>query len=155
MTLTLHNLKPKSGSKKKRKRIGRGNASGHGTYSGRGIKGQKSRSGVSGLKRLGMKQVLKRTPKVRGFKSHKPKNQPVNLYDINKNFKSGDSINPKTLLDKGLIDKIKLPTKILGVGKLELKDLKFSDVLISGSAQKQIVKMNGKTNNLGNNKSKK
>jgi large subunit ribosomal protein L15 len=54
--LTLNSIKKAKGSAKGRKRVGRGNASGHGTYSTRGLKGQKSRSGVSGLKRLGMKQ---------------------------------------------------------------------------------------------------
>jgi len=69
MALQAQQLKPATGSTKKRKRVGRGNSSGHGTYSTRGLKGQKSRSGVSGLKRLGMRQVLLRTPKYKGFKS--------------------------------------------------------------------------------------
>ena len=86
--LSLHTIKPNKGETKKRKRVGRGNASGHGTYSGRGQKGQRSRSGgKSGLKRKGMKQILLQTPKLRGFKSDKPKNQVINLVDINKNFK--------------------------------------------------------------------
>ncbi|MCK4554160.1 hypothetical protein KAU19_04310, partial [Candidatus Parcubacteria bacterium] len=68
--LRLHNIKPNKKAVKKRKRVGRGNASGHGTYSGRGIKGQRSRSGgKSGLKRLGMKMILRNIPKKRGFKS--------------------------------------------------------------------------------------
>jgi len=108
MSLSLHTIKPAKGSTKKRKRVGRGNASGHGTYSTRGIKGQKARSGVSNLKRLGMKMTLMRTPKKRGFKSLKPKDQVLNLTDINKNFKDGDTINPKILLKKGLIDTIKI-----------------------------------------------
>ena len=90
--LSLHTIKSAKGATKKRKRVGRGNASGQGTYSGRGIKGQKSRSGVSGLKRLGMRQILRRIPKQRGFKSLKPDNQVVNLADINKHFKKGDLI---------------------------------------------------------------
>ena len=87
MSLSLHTIKPSKGAAKKRKRVGRGNASGHGTYSTRGLKGQKSRSGVSGLKRLGLKMTLSRIPKKRGFKSPKAKNQVVNLTDINENFK--------------------------------------------------------------------
>jgi large subunit ribosomal protein L15 len=138
MPLSLHTIKPAKGAKKKRKRVGRGNASGHGTYSTRGLKGQKSRSGVSNLKRLGMKMTLMRTPKKRGFKSLKPKNQVVNLTLINKNYKEGEIVNPKSLLKKGLIDTIKVSVKILGNGELKLKDLKFENVKMSESVKKVI-----------------
>jgi len=138
MSLSLHTIKPNKGATKKRKRVGRGNASGHGTYSGRGLKGQRSRSGVSGLKRLGMKKQLLQIPKVRGFKSARAKNQVVNISDLNSNFKNGDEISPKTLLRKDLIAKIELPVKILGKGKLTLKDLKFKDVKLSQSVKEQI-----------------
>ncbi|MEK7097792.1 MAG: uL15 family ribosomal protein, partial [Patescibacteria group bacterium] len=97
MSLSLHTIRPASGSTKKRKRVGRGNASGHGTSATRGTKGQRSRTGVSGLKRLGMKSMLLSIPKKRGFNSLKSKNQVVNLLDINKHFKEGETVNPKTL----------------------------------------------------------
>lgn len=139
MTLSLHTIKPAKGATKKRKRVGRGNASGHGTYSGRGLKGQKSRSGgKNSLKRLGMKTILLNIPKKRGFKSQKPKNQAVNLADINKNFKDGATINLQTLLKAGLIDTIKLPVKILGKGELKLKNVKFEGVKMSKSVKNQI-----------------
>jgi large subunit ribosomal protein L15 len=135
MSLSLHTIKPAKGATKKRKRVGRGNASGHGTYSTRGIKGQKARSGVSNLKRLGMKMTLMRTPKKRGFKSLKPKDQIVNLVDINKHFKDGDVVSPKTLLKKGLIDTIKIGVKVLGKGDLKVKNLKFEGVKMSESVK--------------------
>ncbi|MCG2695559.1 50S ribosomal protein L15 [Candidatus Parcubacteria bacterium] len=139
MSLSLHTIKPAKGATKKRKRIGRGNASGTGTYSGRGLKGQKSRSGgKSGLKRLGMKMMLRTIPKKRGFKSDKPKNQVVNLADLNKHFKDSDEINPKNLLKAGLIGKIDLPVKILGTGELKLKNLKFSGVKMSDSVKMKL-----------------
>ncbi len=138
MPLSLHTIKPAKGSVKKKKRVGRGNASGHGTYSTRGIKGQKSRSGVSNLKRLGMKMTLMRVPKKRGFKSLKPKDQVLNLADINKNFKDGDVINPKVLLKKGLIDTVKIGVKILGNGDLKLKNLKFEGVKMSESVKEKL-----------------
>ncbi|MBU4346974.1 50S ribosomal protein L15 [Candidatus Parcubacteria bacterium] len=139
MTLRLHTIKPAKGSTKKRKRVGRGNASGHGTYSGRGLKGQKSRSGgKNGLKRLGMKTTLLNIPKKRGFKSQKPKNQAVNLADINKYFEDGATINLQTLLKAGLINTIKLPVKILRKGDLKLKNVKFEGVKMSGSVKNQI-----------------
>ncbi len=144
MTLSLHTIKPKKGTIKKRKRIGRGNASGTGTYSGKGLKGQKSRSGVSNLKRLGMKQMLLQIPKKRGFKSHKPKNIPVNLYEINKNFKDGEKVDPNILMNRGLIDTTKVTVKILGNGELQISKLEFRDVKVSDSAKKQIEKKSGK-----------
>lgn len=140
MTLSLNTIKSQKGVIEKRKRIGRGNASGHGTYSGKGQKGQKSRSGVSGLKRLGIRQMLFQTPKKRGFKSNRPDNQIVNLICLNKYFKDGDVVNPKSLLKAGLINKMHLPVKILGNGKLTVKGLKFSDVKMSESIKNQIKK---------------
>ncbi len=138
MPLSLHTIKPAKGATKKKKRVGRGNASGHGTYSTRGLKGQKSRAGVSNLKRLGMKMTLMRTPKKRGFKSLKPKDQVLNLTDINENFKDGDMISPKVLLKKGLVDNIKIGVKILGNGDLRLKGLKFEGVKMSESVREKL-----------------
>ncbi len=135
--LAINNLKPASGSKKKRKRIGRGNASGQGTYSGKGQKGQKSRSGVSNLKRLGMKQQLLQTPKLRGFKSNKPKNQIVSLKDINKFFKDKELVNPVNLVNKNLIKKADKPVKILGKEKLKVK-VSFENVLMSQGLKDQL-----------------
>lgn len=140
MTLSIHTIKKPKSLSKKRKRIGRGNASGTGTYSGRGLKGQKSRSGVSGLKRLGMKQVLLRVPKKRGFKSQKPKDMVVNLDEISSRFKDNDEVNPKSLAEKGLIDGAEGSVKILGRGKLTLKGLSFSDVKMSESVKAQVEK---------------
>ena len=138
MPLSLDTISRGKNTTKKRKRIGRGNASGTGTYSGKGLKGQNSRAGVSGLKRLGMKQVLLRTPKVRGFKSGREKAQVVNLVDINKNFKDGESVNPASLFTKKLVDKKEKTIKILGTGKLTVKNLKFSNVKMSESVKAQI-----------------
>ena len=143
MPLAIHTIKPGNGATKKRKRVGRGNSSGHGTYSTRGLKGQKSRSGVSGLKRIGMKQMLRRIPKKRGFSSLRADNQPVNLADINRLFKDGEVVNAKALLKKGLVAKIKLPIKILGTGELERKGLVFEDVKISAGAREKIAKAGG------------
>jgi len=144
MLLSLNNLKPAKGATKKRKRVGRGNASGHGTYSTMGLKGQKSRSGVSNLKRKGFKMTLMRISKKRGFKSSKIKNQIINLKDLNKNFKDGDMINPKTLFNKGLIDDIKTKIKILGMGELDLKNIIVDDLKMSAKVKIQIEKNGAK-----------
>jgi large subunit ribosomal protein L15 len=144
MALSLQTIKYGEGSKKAKKRVGRGNSSGHGTYATRGLKGQKSRSGVSGLKRLGMKTMLRAIPKSRGFKSDKPKNQPVNIAELNKSFKDGDTVNPRSLAKAGLVDTMSLPVKILGNGDLNLKDLSFADVKISATAKEKIEKAGGR-----------
>ncbi len=136
--LTLSSIKKAKGSSKAKKRVGRGNASGHGTYSTRGLNGQKSRSGVSGLKRLGMKQQLLQTPKSRGFKSAKPKNQVLSLKDINANFKDGDNVTPESLAEKKLIASAKLPVKILGKKEKLTVKVKFAGILMSAGASEQI-----------------
>lgn len=135
--LSLNTIKKGKGTAKTRKRVGRGNASGHGTYSTRGLKGQKSRSGVSGLKRLGMRQQLLQTPKSRGFKSLNPKNQVVSIKSINSNFKDGEVVNPTALFEKKLIPSAAKPVKVLGKEKLNVK-VSFSGVKMSASLEAQI-----------------
>jgi len=141
MATALHTIRATKGAKQKRKRVGRGNASGHGTYSTRGQKGQKSRSGVSGLKRLGFRDTLRRIPKKRGFKSQRPKFVPINLSDISKAFKAGEKVSVATLQKKALIGKIdrKRGVKILGLGDLD-KKLIFQGLTYSASAIEKINK---------------
>lgn len=140
MALSLSNLKTASRFNKKRKRVGRGNASGHGTYSTRGLKGQKSRSGVSGLKRLGMKKQLLAIPKKRGFRSIHKKLQPITLADLNKHFQDGATIDAKALFRAGLIASAGEGAKILAQGTLTLKNLKISGVALSAGAREQAEK---------------
>lgn len=143
MALSLHNLKPTGNSRKKRKRVGRGNASGYGTYSTRGIKGQRARSGgKGGLKIKGFRDRLLNTPKTRGFKSHQAKPVCLNLKDIDINFKSGEKISPRVLKQKGLISKINTGVKILGEGELK-KKLVFENCQFSKSAKEKIEKAGG------------
>ena len=145
MMLSLSNLKPAKNSSHREKRVGRGNASGHGTYSTRGIKGQRARTGGRNkLKRLGFKKILAQTPKMRGFKSDKPKNQVVNLKDINQYFSAGARINAVNLLKAGLVGTVTEPIKLLGEGELKLKNLEFTGVKVSASARAQVERMGGK-----------
>ena len=139
MSLQLNTIQ-KDSSVKKNKRLGRGNASGKGTYCGKGQKGQRCRSGVSGLKRLGMKKILLRIPKKKGFNSHKPEVQTVNLSVVNQNFRNNDTVSPQTLFKKKLIDTPKRDVKILGSGKLTLEGIKFMNVGMSESVKKQVTK---------------
>lgn len=119
--MQLHELKLKHKPKRK-KRIGRGGK--RGTYSGRGMKGQKSRAGRG--PRPALRDFIKKIPKKRGykFKSIKKKPQIVNLESIEKHFSTGEKVTPKILLEKGLIARVKgrMPiVKILGKGKLSKK----------------------------------
>lgn len=140
---TLHTLQAAQGSKKQKKRLGRGNASGHGTSSTRGTKGQKSRSGVGGLKRLGFRKILFATPKFKGMKPRYPKMAVVNLEDLEKNFDSGAVVMSKSLLEKNLISSNFFGIKILGNGKLT-KPLTVYANSFSGSAKEGIEKAGGK-----------
>ncbi|NCU44243.1 50S ribosomal protein L15 [Candidatus Falkowbacteria bacterium] len=141
--MTLHTLKPAAGSTKQRKRVGRGNASGHGNYSCKGLKGQKSRSGVSGLKRMALKKALLQIPKLRGFQSDKPKYQVVNLSILSHNFADGAVISPDSLLKAGLVSQLK-NIKLLANGQLKLKNLQIKGLKLSATAQEQITKLGGK-----------
>jgi large subunit ribosomal protein L15 len=143
MALTLHNLKPKKGSKKTKKRVGRGNA-GSGTYSGRGLKGQRSRSGGrSGLKLKGLRTMMLSQPKKRGFKSGRTPAAIVNLSDLNKVFANGAKVNPKAIQKKGLVEDISAGVKILAKGDIGVK-LTIEDCKISEAAKQKIEKAGGK-----------
>ncbi|MDP2944091.1 MAG: 50S ribosomal protein L15 [bacterium] len=135
--LSLNTITKTKGRAKKNKRVGRGNASGHGTYSTRGQKGQGSRSGVSGLKRLGMRAQLLQIPKSRGFKSNKPKNQVVSIKAINSAFKDGETVTPVALFAKKLISSVFLPVKVLGKEKLTVQ-VKFENIKMSAGVSVQI-----------------
>lgn len=141
--LKLHTIKSASKSKKRHKRRGRGNAS-RGNYSGRGMKGQRSRSGgKSGLKRRSlMRQLIEKTPKFKGFKSKFPTIEIVNLQDLERCFKNGDTVTVKELRMKMLIAKNKNSVKILGKGKLTHK-LTVEAHQFSKSAKTAIEKAGG------------
>lgn len=143
MTLSLHNLKKFKGSTKRKKIIGRGNASGHGTYSTRGQKGQKARSGTGGLKYLGMKKTLLSTPKFKGQKIRRPKMAVVNIDSIDRVFDADTTINAETLLSKGLISDDRAGIKILGNGNITKKFTVIAEAF-SQSAKEAIIKAGGK-----------
>ncbi len=139
--MQLHDLKSKN--KKKKKRIGRGGA--RGTFSGRGVKGQKARAGSGGEPII--RGLIKKYPKLKGYNT--PSGQKpavINLKDLEKYFSKGDEVNPTTLLEKKLIRRVKgkAPSvKILGSGKIT-KSLKVTDCKASETAIKKIKKAGGK-----------
>jgi len=118
----LDRLRPPEGAVKKKKRLGRGRASGLGKTSGRGHKGQRSRAG-SGVKpgfEGGQMPLQRRLPK-RGFTNiFRVENRSVNIGVIAGIFNAGDTVDPVVLLEKGLIKGRKGPVKILGSGEITI-----------------------------------
>lgn len=140
--MQLHELKPEH-EKKEKKRKGRGKK--HGMYSGRGIKGQKARAGHK-LQPV-IRRFIKRYPKKRGyrFKSRKKKPEVVNVKDLERAFKKGEEVSPRTLLKKGMVDRRKgrLPeVKVLGKGDLK-KPLVLKEVRVSEGAEEKIKEAGG------------
>ena len=127
MTLGAHTIYPAEGARKKYKRLGRGNASGKGTMSGRGGKGQRARTGgKSGTERRGFKQSLQKIPKQRGFTSQYARLETVSLDTLQRLAAEGKEITPSFLKDKGIVAHPENGVKILATGTLTEK------VIVSG-----------------------
>lgn len=141
--INLSNLSPSPGSRKQRKRLGRGHGSGHGKTSGRGHKGFKSRSG-SGIKpgfEGGQMPIQRRLPK-RGFNNiFRSEYAIVNVRDLQK-MRSGSKVNRESLLKNGLIKASDTMVKILGDGELTKKFTVDVDK-VSKSAQQKIESAGG------------
>lgn len=126
----LHSLKPKPGSKRPRKRLGRGEGSGLGKTSGRGHKGAGSRSGSKRKAGYegGQNPIHMRMRKLRGprkkqsmpFENFRTKSQPVNLSDLEERFDADAEVTPETLKEKGLAKRSD-PVKILARGEIGKK----------------------------------
>jgi large subunit ribosomal protein L15 len=128
--LNLSNLKPAS-PRKDRKRVGRGMGSGKGRYAGRGIKGQKSRSGSHKMRagfEGGQMPIYMRLGKQRGSYSkdampmgpHRTETVPVNIRELDR-FDDGAEVTPETLVQAGVIKSTRVDVKILGTGDLKKK----------------------------------
>jgi len=140
--MQLHELKSVHRTKK-RKRVGRGGK--RGTYSGRGVKGLKARAGRKMPPII--REIIKRYPKLKGYRH---KNIAKNLVAVNigileKKFEPGETVNPQSLLKKGIISRIKgkVPVvKILSKGELK-KDIIVENCRVSKEAKAKIGKANG------------
>jgi large subunit ribosomal protein L15 len=127
----LHNLQPAPGSRRDRKRIGRGEGSGTGKTSGRGQKGYGSRSGSKHRARFegGQNPIHMRMRKLRGpnkkmsmpFEMFRTHTQPVNLSDLDARFDDGAAVDPASLRAAGLATRRDIPVKVLGNGELSKK----------------------------------
>jgi large subunit ribosomal protein L15 len=143
--LKLSSLRPYKGATKRRKVVGRGVGSGHGTFSGQGIKGQKARQGGKipvGFEGGNM-PLHRQLPKKRGFKSLAPKAQVISLATLSDKFDGGTTINPKVLFNKGLIKSAQIPVKVLGEGEIK-KSFTFEKIEVSSQAKEKIEKAGGK-----------
>ena len=142
--IKLHQLKPKTLLKPK-KRVGRGGK--RGTYSGKGQKGQRSRSGAR-LQPI-IRPMIKRYPKKRGYRFSpvKDKSLPINLSVLERFFNDGEKVNLKTLKERNIIKNTKsvsnVKVKILARGKLT-KKITIENLATSKAAQEKIIEAGGK-----------
>ena len=147
----LHNLTPADGSRKERRRIGRGHGSGRGKTSGRGHKGAGARSGSKRKTAYegGQNPIHMRMGKLRGphkkmsmpFEKFRTRTQPVNVADLDARCAAGDEVNPESLRQAGLA-KRKLPVKVLGRGEISTK-LTVRAHAFSASAKEKIESAGG------------
>ncbi len=143
--MKFHELKPAPGSKHRRKIVGRGIGSGHGAQSTRGMKGQRSRAGVSGLGGFegGQIPLIRRIPK-RGFRhdAFRPRQAVINVGELNKRFDAKADVNVDALAESGLLKSAER-IKILGEGDLS-KALTVHAHAFSKSAREKIEKAGGR-----------
>ena len=144
--MQIHDLTPAPGSTHSRKRVGRGNGSGHGTTAGRGQNGQGSRSG--GTKGAGFEggqtPLAMRLPKLPGFRNiNRVEYAPVNVSRLEENFEDGATVNAETLKAAGIIKNVNVPVKVLGDGEIT-KKLTVAVDKVSKSAQAKIEAAGGK-----------
>lgn len=143
--MQLHDLFPAPGSRKDRKRVGRGHGSGHGGTSGRGDKGQLSRSGGGkgpGFEG-GQNPLYMRLPKLRGFKNRfRTEYVVVNVSRLEERFSAGDTVDIDALFAAGLIKSRTAPVKVLGDGEIT-KSLTVKVDKVSGPAKAKIEAAGG------------
>lgn len=144
--MQLNDLRPAEGAKKARKRIARGNASGHGTTAGRGTKGQLSRSGGgkgAGFEG-GQQPLAMRLPKLPGFTNrNRVEYAPVNLSRLEEKFADGDTVDTASLIAAGIIKREYELVKVLGNGEIT-KKLTVKVDKVSASAKAKIEAAGGK-----------
>ena len=148
--MKLHDMKPAPGSRKERKRVGRGDSSGLGKTAGRGDKGQKSRTGavIRPFFEGGQIPLFRRLPK-KGFKNaDRIIYQLVNLSVIEKNFNAGEEVNVDTLRAKSLLGQAALPIKVLANGEIT-KAVTVKAEAFSQAAIAKIEAAGGKTEVIG------
>jgi len=151
--MKLHDLVPNPGSKKNRKRVGRGTGSGKGKTAGRGMKGQKSRSGAGGklYRQGGNLPFYRRLPFLRG-QGFTPPNQvvfnEVNLDQLSEVFRANAEVTPESLEEARLLRDKRNPVVVLGRGDLDVA-LKVRVHRVSAGAKAKIEKAGGSVETIG------
>ena len=148
--MRLNELSPAPGSKKSRKRVGRGDGSGHGTYSGRGCKGQKSRSGHRMRPGFegGQLPLIKRLPQKRGFTNiFRTEYSIVNISKLNI-FESGSEVTPEKLVATRIVKSLRHPIKILADGDIN-RPLVVKANKFSAAAKAKIEAAGGQAEEVG------
>jgi large subunit ribosomal protein L15 len=143
-------LTPALGSRKDRKRVGRGDGSGHGTYSGRGCKGQKSRAGFRMRPGFegGQLPLIKRLPRKRGFTNiFRTEYSIVNLGSLS-TFAAGSEVTAEALVAAGIIKSTQQPVKVLAQGGID-RPLTVKANRFSAAARAQIEAAGGKAEEVG------
>jgi len=141
--IELHNLKPAKGSRTKKFRIGRGNASGRGTTAGKGTKGQRARSGGRNkLKLKGIRQMFLSFPKSRGFKSQKEKPTTIVLERLAKAFPVQRVVDMAALRKAGLVRPSASCAKIVSGGEIKVA-LQLVNITATETAKAAIEKAGG------------
>ncbi len=147
--IALHTLKPAPGSKKRRKRVGRGIGSGHGKTAGRGTKGQKARDTVPPRFEGGQTPIHRRLPVRVGFKNiNRTEYAIVNVGTLAARFQPNDEITPELLLAKRIIRKLKDGLKVLGEGEITFPLTVYAHA-VSQSARAKIEAAGGQVKIIG------
>ena len=148
--MTLEKLSPALGAKKRKKRVGRGDGSKHGTYSGRGCKGQKSRAGNKMRPGFegGQMPLIKRLPEKRGFTNiFRAQYSTVNIDQLSV-FEPGSEVTPEKLVAAGIVKSLSRPIKILGGGEIS-RPLVIQANKFSAAAKAKIEAAGGKAEEVG------
>lgn len=145
-----NDLVPPKGAKHRKKRVGRGSGSGHGTTACRGTKGQKSRAGFSMRPGFegGQNPLTKRLPEQRGFTNiFRIEYSTINISSLNR-FESGQEIRPEDLVERRLIRSLNKPVKIMGSGEID-KPVTVKANKFTQTAKRKIESAGGKVEEIG------
>ena len=141
--IELHTLKPESGSKKRRKRVGRGIGSGHGKTATRGMKGQKARDTIPPRFEGGQTPIHRRLPVRVGFRNvNRVEYAVINVSTLAERFQPNETVTPELLKERRILRKLKDGVKVLGEGEITIP-LTVHAHAVSASARAKIEAAGG------------
>ena len=141
--IELHTLKPEPGSKKRRKRVGRGIGSGHGKTATRGMKGQKARDTIPPRFEGGQTPIHRRLPVRVGFRNvNRVEYAVINVATLAERFQANETVTPELLKERRILRKLKDGVKVLGEGEITIP-LTVHAHAVSASARAKIEAAGG------------